>query len=100
MTTTESIKFLVAMIIMMNPLGSLSIFLDLTHKMNITQQREIARRSSVAIVIIMLLAVWSGEKILYFLGIFADKIVIAILMGHTSLGIFYIWEKRVKEKFL
>lgn len=90
MTTTESIKFLVAMIIMMNPLGSLSIFLDLTHKMNITQQRTIARDASVAILIIMLLTVWSGEKILYFLGItipsfrFAGGIIL-LLMGLSML---------------
>jgi len=90
MTTTESIKFIVAMIIMMNPLGSLSIFLDLTHKMNLPQQREIARRSSAAICIIMLLTVWSGEKILDFLGItipsfrFAGGIIL-LLMGLAML---------------
>jgi len=90
MTTAESMKFLVAMIIMMNPLGSLSIFLDLTKKMNIPKQRAIAYRSSVAILIIMLLTVWSGEKILYFLGItipsfrFAGGIIL-LLMGLSML---------------
>ena len=37
--------------------------------------------------------------ILFLTNIFTDKIIIAILMGHTSLGIFYLWEKNVREKF-
>ena len=43
---------------------------------------------------------WISLLVLYFLNIFADKIIIAILMGHTSLGIFYILEKKVKKGFL
>ena len=38
--------------------------------------------------------------ILYFLGIFSDKIIIAILMGHTSLGLYYVLEKKARKKFL
>ena len=41
---------------------------------------------------------WITFLVLYFLKIFQDKIIIAILMGHTSLGLFYLWEKKVKEK--
>lgn len=37
---------------------------------------------------------------LYFLNIFTDKTIIAILMGQTSLGLFYLWEKKVKKEFL
>lgn len=43
--------------------------------------------------------VWVLLLISYFLNIFIDKTIIAILMGHTSLGIFYLWEKKTKEKF-
>lgn len=83
-------KFLVAMIIMMNPLGSLSIFLDLTRRMSSKQQVWVARRASVAILVIMLLSVWSGEKILYFLGITIPSFRIAgglilLLMGLSML---------------
>ena len=42
---------------------------------------------------------WITLLVLYFLKIFPDKIIIAILMGHTSLGLFYLWEKKVREKF-
>ena len=43
---------------------------------------------------------WIALLILYFLSIFTDKIIIAILMGHTSLGIYYLLEKKVKRRFL
>ena len=42
---------------------------------------------------------WIVLLILFLTNIFTDKIIIAILMGHTSLGIFYLWEKNVREKF-
>lgn len=42
---------------------------------------------------------WVVLLALYFLEIFTDKIIISILMGHTSLGLFYLWEKSSKEKF-
>lgn len=38
---------------------------------------------------------WIVLLIFYFLEIFNDKIIIAILMGHTSLGIFYLVEYRI-----
>lgn len=43
---------------------------------------------------------WITLLILYFLNLFPDKIIIAILMGHTSLGLYYILEKKVKKDFL
>ncbi len=43
---------------------------------------------------------WIALLGLYFLNIFTDKIIIAILMGHTSLGLYYILEKKVRKNFL
>ena len=43
---------------------------------------------------------WIVLLTLYFLEVFNDKIIIAILMGHTSLGIYYVLEKRVKKRLL
>ena len=90
MTSTETVKFLVAMIIMMNPLGSLSIFLDLTRKMKVSEQRHIALRSSAAIIVIMLLTVWTGENLLNVLGITIPSFrcaggIILLLMGLSML---------------
>lgn len=41
--------------------------------------------------------VWFLLLILYFLGIFTNKVIIALLMGHTSLGIFYTIERKIKK---
>lgn len=43
---------------------------------------------------------WIGLLVLYLLNIFTDKIIMAILMGHTSLGIYYTLEKKIKKRFL
>ena len=43
---------------------------------------------------------WIALLVLYFFQIFSDKIIIAILMGHTSLGIYYLLEKKVNKRFL
>jgi len=43
---------------------------------------------------------WVTLLVLYYFNIFTDKIIISILMGHTSLGLFYILEKKIKKNFL
>ena len=40
---------------------------------------------------------WIILLILYWLGLFNDKTILAVLMGQSSLGIFYLAEKNVKE---
>ena len=90
MTLTETIKFIVAMIIMMNPLGSLSIFLDLTRRMNVSEQQKIAIKVGLAITVIMLVTIWTGRELLDILGItipsfrFAGGIIL-LLMGLAML---------------
>ncbi len=69
MSYAETVKFLVAMIIMMNPLGSLSIFLQLTHKFSSLHQQRIALRCGLAIIVIMLSSLWFGNQLLELLGI-------------------------------
>jgi multiple antibiotic resistance protein len=90
MTSTDSIKFLVAMIIMMNPLGSLSIFLDLTKNTSKALRHQIALRTGLTIIAIMILTLWTGENLLSLLGItipsfrFAGGIIL-LLMGLSML---------------
>lgn len=57
------------MIIMMNPLGSLSIFLQLTHKSPVKQQRKIALTCGLSMITIMVLTIWIGSQFLELLGI-------------------------------
>jgi multiple antibiotic resistance protein len=69
MTYAETVKFLVAMIIMMNPLGSLSIFLQLTKQFSLVQQRKTAIKCGLSITIIMVASIWIGSQLLDLLGI-------------------------------
>jgi multiple antibiotic resistance protein len=68
-TYADTVKFLVAMIIMMNPLGSLSIFLQLTHKFTLPHQRKTAIKCGLSITILMVITIWIGSQILDLLGI-------------------------------
>lgn len=85
MTYSEIIKFIVAMTIMINPLSSLSIFLQFTGKVSILQQRIIAKNTALAITIIMLVTLWTGKELLELLGItipsfrFAGGLILLII---------------------
>jgi len=57
------------MIIMMNPLGSLSIFLQLTNKFPVPHQRKTAIKCGLSITIIMVATIWFGSQLLDLLGI-------------------------------
>jgi multiple antibiotic resistance protein len=89
-TTADAMKFIVAMIIMMNPLGSLSIFLDLTRKSSLIEKRKVAITCGFAMIGIMLVTVWTGQELLSLLGItiasfrFAGGIIL-LLMGLSML---------------
>ena len=61
------------MIIMMNPLGSLSIFLQLTHKFPEFHQRKTALKCGISITIIMIVSIWFGSQLLDLLGITIDS---------------------------
>lgn len=69
MTYAHTVKFLVAMGIMMNPLGSLSIFLQMTRNNSLHFQRQTAIKCTFAILVIMLMTLWVGKDILDLLGI-------------------------------
>ena len=43
---------------------------------------------------------WIILLILFWKGIFQDTTILALLMGQSLLGIYYIWEKKVREQFL
>jgi len=60
--------------------------------------KNIFNLKKICVICASITLVWVLLLTLYFLNIFADKIIIAILMGQTSLGIFYLWEKKVKKK--
>jgi multiple antibiotic resistance protein len=89
-STAEAMKFIVAMIIMMNPLGSLSIFLDLTRKSSRAARHKVALTAGLAMITIMLVTVWSGQELLHLLGINISSFrcaggIILLLMGLSML---------------
>ncbi len=69
MNYADTVKFLVAMIIMMNPLGSLSIFLQLMKGTPLTHHRKTAVKCGFAIAVIMVITIWLGSQLLDLLGI-------------------------------
>lgn len=77
MSYTDIVKFLVAMTVMMNPLGSLSIFLQLTHRASVSYQRKTALRCGLAVMIIMIASIWIGSQVLDLLGITIDSFRVA-----------------------
>jgi multiple antibiotic resistance protein len=90
MTYADTVKFLVAMIVMMNPLGSLSIFLQLTNRYSAEHKRKTAIQCGIAITVTMVLSIWAGAGLLDLLGItlpsfrFAGGIIL-LLVGLSML---------------
>jgi len=99
MTYADVVKFLVAMIIMMNPLGSLSIFLQLTHRYPITDQEKIAIKCGIAITIIMVFSIWIGSRFLDVLGITISSFRFAggIILLFTGLSMLQSRESRMSH---
>src|SRR3989304_7053245 len=62
--------------------------------------KSVFKIKKICIICLSVTLTWLVLLILYFLDIFADKVIIAILMGHTSLGIYYILEKKVRKDLL
>ena len=61
--------------------------------------KNIFNLKKICVICVSITLAWIVLLTSYFLNIFTDKTIIAILMGQTSLGIFYLWEKKVREKF-
>jgi multiple antibiotic resistance protein len=86
----QTIKFLVAMIIMMNPLGSLSIFMDLTSRYTNKQKRIVALKCGFAMISFMVISIWIGDQLLDLFSITIDSFrfaggLILLLVGLSML---------------
>ena len=57
------------------------------------------KKQKFCVICIAVTITWIFLLVLYWTNIFENKIIIAILMGQTSLGIFYLLEKKVKNEF-
>jgi len=88
MTYADTVKFIVAMIIMMNPLGSLSIYLQLTKRYALDERKKTALQCCLAITVIMVLTLWIGKQLLDLLGITISSFRVAggIILLWTGLS--------------
>ena len=62
-------KALVGILVIVNPMGAIPIFLSLCEGRPLPQCRQIAKTSSIAVAVILLVAAWGGELILDLFGI-------------------------------
>lgn len=51
------------------------------------------------VICVSISSTWLILLLLYWFGYFDNMLLVAILMGESSLGVYYLLEKRVKEKF-
>ncbi|MBK8188704.1 MAG: NAAT family transporter [Cellvibrio sp.] len=69
---TEYTKFLIGLIAIVDPLGAVPVFLALTVRQSLIQQRKTARLTIVSVFVALMVALLLGEWILWALGISID----------------------------
>ncbi len=68
-TLPDYLKFFAAMTAVVNPIGAIPIFINLTADNTEEQRRKTAFQASYATAIILLIALFTGETLLHFFGI-------------------------------
>lgn len=66
---TEQIKYLVGIFAILNPLGAIPIYLSMMTDRRPEVMHRTAFKASVAVAVILMLAVWTGDSLLSFFGI-------------------------------
>ena len=62
-------KTLVGVLAIVNPLGAIPIFLSLCGDRSALERCQIARSSSIAVAVILIISIWAGDGVLKFFGI-------------------------------
>jgi len=62
-------KALVGMLAIVNPLGAIPVFLSLGEGRSPVERRQVARRTAIAVALILVICIWVGDLILRFFGI-------------------------------
>lgn len=68
-TTTEYLKFLAALISIVNPIGAIPVFIKLTDTQDLAERHHTCLRSAVTTALVLLVSLALGEAILSFFGI-------------------------------
>lgn len=66
---TEQIKFLIGIFAILNPLGTIPIYLSLMVDRSSEEMRRTSLKAAVAVAIILIFSVWLGDALLAFFGI-------------------------------
>lgn len=69
MTEVEYLKFFVSLLAIVNPIGSVPIFVGLTQQQSDGQRNHTAMVTSVSVAVVLTVALLTGERILSFFGI-------------------------------
>ena len=91
MKFNELLGFFITLLAVLNPLGSMMIFLSLTRQQTKPERQKTAVATSVAILLILLVVTWIGIYLLDFLGISTEAFkmggaLILLLFGLKLLG--------------
>ncbi len=68
-TTTEYLKFLAALVSIVNPVGAIPVFIKLTDSQTLAERHQTCLRSAVTTALVLLVSLALGEVILAFFGI-------------------------------
>ena len=63
------VKIFVALLVIVNPIGTMPMFLGLTHRHTVADKKRIARVASIAVAIVLTASAVLGEHLLEFFGI-------------------------------
>ncbi len=69
MDSAEFLRFLAAMLAIMNPIGGMPVFISLTSDRSPEDRRRIALVGSLAVLVVLVVTALAGEPILHFFGI-------------------------------
>ena len=89
----EYVKIFVALLVIVNPIGTMPMFLGLTHKHSVPDKKRIARIASISVAIVLAVSAMVGEHLLGLFGITIASfkvggailiLLIAISMMHAA----------------
>src|SRR3989441_4129879 len=65
----EYVKIFVALLVIVNPIGTMPMFLGLTHRHTVAEKKRIARVASISMAVVLTVSAVVGEHLLGFFGI-------------------------------
>jgi len=86
-------SFIATLFSMMNPIGNLGVFVGLTTDRSDAEARRIAWTCAGAVVITLLIVVWSGSLLLQFFGISLDSLRAAGGVIVLMIGLHMLWNR-------